>query len=80
MILHLARGVTVEATGPAIHRNDVGCCRWTPLAAAADSAARRTQGESVRFRAARSAGAFGGFGKTDRNQDETGHVQWFQSN
>eukprot|EP00913_Durusdinium_trenchii_P001211 g1114.t1 len=49
VILHLARGVTVEATGPAIHRNDVGCCRWTPLAAAADSAARRTQGESVRF-------------------------------
>lgn len=44
VIFHLAQGVNVEATGPAIHRNDVGCCKWTPLAAAADIAARRTQG------------------------------------
>ena len=47
VIFHLAQGVNVEATGPAIHRNDVGCCKWTPLAAAADIAARRTQGPVI---------------------------------
>lgn len=47
VILHLAQGVNVEATGPAIHRNDVGCCKWTPLTAAADIAARRKQGPVI---------------------------------
>ena len=44
VLRHLARGAGAEATGPRMHRGDVGCCRWTPLAAAADVAGRRKQG------------------------------------
>eukprot|EP00439_Symbiodinium_sp_Y106_P075276 s966_g14.t2 len=36
-----------EALGPAIHQGDVGCCRWTPLAAAAEISGRRKQGAVI---------------------------------
>ncbi|CAE7197925.1 unnamed protein product [Symbiodinium natans] len=47
VILDLAGGADVEATGPAIHQGDVGCCRWTPLAAAAEISGRRKQGAVI---------------------------------
>eukprot|EP00439_Symbiodinium_sp_Y106_P074022 s966_g14.t1 len=47
VILDLAAGTDVEALGPAIHQGDVGCCRWTPLAAAAEISGRRKQGAVI---------------------------------
>ncbi|CAE7603737.1 unnamed protein product [Symbiodinium sp. CCMP2456] len=47
VILDLAAGADAEAPGPAIHRGDVGCCRWTPLAAAAEISGRRKQGAVI---------------------------------
>ncbi|CAE7240588.1 unnamed protein product [Symbiodinium sp. CCMP2592] len=47
VILDLAAGADVEASGPAIHQGDVGCCRWTPLAAAAEISGRRKQGAVI---------------------------------
>lgn len=43
----LGAGADMTAEGPKIMQDDPGCCRWSPLGAAANSAAKRPHGHAL---------------------------------
>jgi hypothetical protein len=44
VICAMAAGMDVHANGPRIFDGDLGCCQWSPLAAAAEISGRRSSG------------------------------------